>query len=357
MKYRLQYNPKSIYWLSLGSGTAATGPSPAFGQLFNNLVVYPLDCAPWYQGALQSALVAVCFVVQFRTVKERDKTMSNETIYNEVTAQIVAALENSAVQTGQWESPFKQLVQNGFPINASTDKEYSGINILNLWACQQNGGFASNQWATFKQWKALGFSVQKGQKSIAKVIFYKQLSIEDKDTGEQKKIPIIKNFAVFNRDQTDAPAIAPRVIEPTIGKIDQGFLDWVESTGANIQSVEQNKAYYRPSTDSINMPALDNIKTIDSYQSTLAHELVHWTGHRSRLDRLNGVSKSDYAFEELIAELGAAFVCARLGISQSEHANHVAYLQSWLEALKNDNRYIFKASAQAQKACDYLNPQ
>lgn len=280
--------------------------------------------------------------------------MSNsDQIYTTITNQIIEAMENAP----SWESPFKQLAEAGFPVNASNGKDYQGINILNLWSAQQLNGFTSNEWGTFKQWKAKGFSVEKGQKAIVKVIFYKSLKIKDRDTGEDKNIPMIKWFAVFNRDQTDAPKIAPKMIEPTTGEIDAGFQAWVDSTGADVQSNEQNKAYYSMAADIVSMPKLENIKTVDSYQSTLAHELVHWTGHSSRLDRFKGPDREAYAFEELIAELGAAFVCAKLGISQGEHSNHASYIKSWLKALKNDNRFIFRASAQAQKAVDYLNVQ
>lgn len=277
-------------------------------------------------------------------------------IYSDVTDSIIKALESG--QTGKWKSPFAQLVSDGFPINTASEKYYSGINILNLWSAGINNGFSSAEWGTFKQWKAKGHSVLKGQKSVAKVIFYKPLKIRDKDSGEEKSIPMIKAYAVFNREQTDAPQIATE--SPTANENEtlcQGFEAFVKSTGAQLVSVEQNKAYYSPASDQINIPQLSNMVSASAYQSTLAHELVHWTGHKSRLDRFGETSKAAYAFEELIAELGAAFVCARLGISQDEIPNHVNYLASWLKALKNDNKYIFRASAQAEKAANYLNPQ
>lgn len=271
-------------------------------------------------------------------------------IYQQVTDKIIAALESG---TAPWLRPWRSGIGTALvPHNAVTGRAYNGINFLVL-TCAP---YASNGWLTYKQAQELGGNVRKGEKGTH-IVFWSFPKVEDKETGKEKVIPFAKPYTVFNLDQcegidvsklkTFTPAVAG---ESPINEIAARHNVKVNHGG--------DKAFFSPMADSIGMPSADAFKSPEHYASTLAHELVHWTGHESRLARTFGKRFGDeaYAFEELIAEIGSAFVCASTGIPL-EGLQHADYVASWLKVLKEDKRAIFTASSQAKRAAEYLTAE
>lgn len=291
--------------------------------------------------------------------------MAKRDIYQEITDKIINVLEK--VDLNDYQPPFASLVAQGLPTNPVTENRYNGINIPSLWFDQQEKGFASNHWATFKQWQERGAQVRKGEKS-SPIIFYKTLIKESENQqGEREEItlPMLKTYAVFNADQVDGyehrDGMRPHE-EDRVTRLETAE-EFCAATAADIRH-GGNKAFYRRDDDFIQMPETrlfvdtKQATATENYYSTLLHELTHWTGAPQRLDRDKAETSQErdkYAFEELIAELGAAFLCSALGIVQTPRDDHALYIKSWLQALQNDKKHIFKASAQAAKACDYLS--
>ena len=240
----------------------------------------------------------------------------------------------------------------GFPKNAVTKNYYQGINPILL----MMSGASSDKWATYKQWTEQGRQVRKGSKATH-IIFYKTLVKENEEGGEDKKIPMLKTYAVFNEEQLEdyqQPEENGRAFED-FKNVEQ----FVWNTGATIE-FKDNSAYYMPSMDYINMPNKKSFLDVDgataeqNYYATLLHELTHWTKHETRCNRKQSTNKTEYAFEELVAEIGSTFLSVHLGVEKKPLENHAKYLNNWLEALENDNNLIFKASAQSGRAFDYL---
>ena len=290
--------------------------------------------------------------------------MTKPNAYEVITAQIVEAIEAGALTFAMpWNSKGRA---SGLPFNASTGNAYNGINILRLWVGESANGFSTNAWASYKQWQAKGCQVRKGEKGTP-IVFFKPLEIERKGADgdpEKATIPLIRLSTVFNADQVEgyASPAASETEEDKTARLKAADL-FVGNAGADIRH-GGDAAFYRPSADYIQMPnrsqfvGTDTSTATESYYSTLLHELTHWTGNKRRLDRLefkNSFGSEGYAFEELVAELGAAFLCQSLGVTVTPRQDHAAYIQSWLKVLKNDSRAIFKAAAQAQKAADYLH--
>lgn len=289
-------------------------------------------------------------------------------IQQEVTNQIIELLDK--VNIKDYQPPFGQLSSLGLPRNPITENSYQGINILSLWMHQQAKNYTSNEWATYKQWKSIDASVRKGEKS-SKIIFYKTLiKSEENNNAEQEevKIPMLRVYNVFNADQIDgyrADEEAKEPVKDNVKSIEPIDL-FCKETGAIVKH-DGCRAYYDTNQDYINMPMKtlfqDTIQAnaTDNYYATLLHELTHWTGAKHRLDRFdkditdNNTVKEKYAFEELVAELGSAFLCAQHGITQIQPVHHAIYVKSWLTSLKENKSYIFKASAQASKAVKYLS--
>lgn len=276
-------------------------------------------------------------------------------IAQEVTDTIVAALESG---TSPWQRPWKQLGIKGgaFPHNASTGKAYRGGNVPYLMIVQQSRGYLSAGWMTFKQAKALGGSVRKGEKGTA-VVFWKFIEKEDKQTKETKKFALLRYYTVFNVEQIDnlPEEIANPADQPAPTTTD--LADWVQ-TQLNLEGGLRHggdQAFYAPSRDAIQLPARDQFHSEAGYNGTLLHEATHATGGKTRLDRkFSGrYGSPEYAEEELIAEMGASMLCATLGLDY-EVEQHASYIASWLKALKDDNRFIFRAASAAQKAVDYI---
>ena len=266
-------------------------------------------------------------------------------IYDTVTNRIIENLEKGCIP---WIKPWH--TENTLDKNIKTGNEYNGINRIILGM----SGYQSNVWGSFKQWKDLGANVKLHEKGTA-IVFYKPVS-GVKVTSEGDEIiynSVFTTSYIFNAEQVEGIEIKPRNIEDKPFLNNVNIDNMVMNTGANIRH-SGNSAYYRPSEDYINMPVKSDFNDEAGYYATLLHELTHWSGAKHRLDRTKGKRFGDtaYAFEELIAELGSAFLCEKYAVKGD--IRHEGYIQSWLQALKNDNKMIFKASAYAQKSTDYI---
>lgn len=282
-------------------------------------------------------------------------------VYTQITNQIIAAIEKGA---GEFQMPWHRTGRATMsPVNIDTGNAYRGINIVSLWAAAEIRGFGIGTWGTYRQWQNKGCQVRKGEKASL-VVFYKEFEAEadDADEGEDKvrKRLMARASYVFNAEQVDGfePAPLP-VVENPVSPIAQADA-FITASGADIRH-GGDRAFYRPSDDIIQMPNRDAFHgsttstPTESYYSTLLHELVHFTGHSSRCDRLGSAfDKDEYAREELVAELGAAFLCAELGVTLDPRPDHAAYIEHWLRILKEDNKAIFRASSAAAKAVDFL---
>lgn len=277
--------------------------------------------------------------------------------FQRVTDQIVKAIEEGA---GSYRMPWR--TSGGFPnspVNAASKRPYRGINILVLWATAQERGYSSGTWATYKQWQELGAQVRKGEKS-ANVVFWKFF---DRDEEQQdnhadsethlRRIPMARDYWVFNAEQVDG-YVAPEEQKLSREERIEAAEEFFRRAGVE-PSAGGNRAFYQPETDTVHMPAFEAFKEPLFYYSVLSHETTHWTGAKHRLDRdLSGRFGSEsYAVEELVAELGAAFLCAELGLPTDPREDHAPYIVSWLKVLKNDKRAIFTAAAKAQAAVDW----
>ena len=273
-------------------------------------------------------------------------------IYQDVTDRIVAALEAGIVP---WVKPWKDNASGSItePHNAVTGRRYNGIN----WLVLSSMPYASTGWLTFNQAKKLGGNVKRGEKGTQIVFWDFSRKQRDEKTGELKVIPFAKAYTVFNLDQCENLPLA-KIKAPTPVTIGSGDMNVIAAThNVNLQH-GGNRAFFSPAFDQVQMPSADSFKSADHYQSTLAHELTHWTGHDSRLKRdfsKGRFGDAAYAFEELVAEIGSAFLCARAGI-KLEGLQHADYVGNWLQVLKNDKRAIFTAASKAKQAAEYLLP-
>jgi antirestriction protein ArdC len=278
-------------------------------------------------------------------------------VYARVTDQIINAIEQGA---GTWRMPWHTSGRYAFsPVNVASKKAYRGINTVCLWAAAQSKGYESGEWATYQQWQDRGAHVRKGEKSTT-VGFWKfaNQSRESQDDREQaanrSRLLFTKGYSVFNAAQVDGYTPTPEKELPMPQRIQEADA-FFQAVGADLRH-GGNQAFYSPATDHIQMPPFSAFRDGFSYYSTLAHEHMHWTASATRCNRELGKRFGDnaYAAEELIAELGAAFTCAHLGLSTEPREDHAQYLQSWLRVLKADKRAIFTAASKAQQACDWL---
>jgi antirestriction protein ArdC len=266
--------------------------------------------------------------------------------YERITERIVALLEQGTVP---WHKPW--TVKTGLPRNLITQKPYRGINVFLLLSMS----YESPHWLTFRQANQLGASVKKGEKACP-VVFWKQMKSEDEESAEPKRYPLLRLYHVFNVAQCDGLKDAPEAIPMAVTK--------PAEIAANMPAPPvvkhgMAKAYYSPSEDTVGMPELDRFDGETSYYATLFHELVHSTGHEKRLKRAsiterNGFGSDPYSKEELIAELGSAFLCGFSDITDQTIDNSAAYLEGWLRQFKSDRTLIVSAAAQAQKAADFI---
>lgn len=281
-------------------------------------------------------------------------------LHAEITQTLVAAIE---ADPGQPSLPWRR--GNGalhMPVNALTENAYNGINILNLWVTAEVRGFSAPIWGTYRQWAELGAQVRKGEKASL-VIFYKEFETDPDpdDAADNGKRRMARASHVFNASQVDGFALPemPEALGPVerIAQADK----FVAATQARVEH-GGDRAYYAPSSDHIQMPdeglftGSETMTRTEGYYATLVHELVHWSGAKHRLARDMGKRFGDeaYAAEELVAEIGAAFLCAELGITQEVRPDHAQYLANWLKLLKNDGRAIFAAAARASEAASFL---
>jgi len=273
-------------------------------------------------------------------------------VYEVITDRIIDRLEQGTVP---WHQPWSAER----PKNLVSKKEYRGINVFLLGA----GRYSQPYWLTFRQAKQLGGHVKKGEKSTP-VVFWKWFDyVQEGDDGEPetKQRPMLHYYRVFNVsqcegiDESKIPSLTTRTFEP------------IERAEEVVQGMPQRpiiqhetpQAFYRPSADVVNMPAAELFRSDEEYYSTLFHELTHSTGHESRLNRLDtdklaAFGSRDYSQEELVAEMGSAFLCGHCGIAERIIDNSAAYIQGWLRRLRNDKRLVVFAAAQAQKAADFV---
>jgi len=284
--------------------------------------------------------------------------MTKQDIYQTVTNTIIEAIE-SGQTADKFEMPWSGF--SSIPVNAQTGKNCRGVNIPVLWMNQMYSGFKSGYWGTYKQWQEGGAQVKKGEKGT-QIVFWKSFDVEPQGDNDEAQTRMFARWsAVFNADQVEGFTIP--VEQTTTGEA--ATMDaaekFMEGTGANIRKGGAS-AYYDLAGDYIALPDMSlfhDTKTstaTEGFYSTALHELTHWSGAAHRLDRIKGGKRgdTDYAFEELVAELGAAMLCAALGITPGTRADHAQYIDGWLKALKSDKKFIFSAASQAQKAADYL---
>ncbi|EKD28836.1 MAG: protein of unknown function DUF1738 [uncultured bacterium] len=271
--------------------------------------------------------------------------------YEKITNEIIEKIESEQILP--WQKPWKAVCAR----NLVTDKPYRGFNYLNL----NFQNFQSPYWMTFLQCKELGGKIKSGEKSTV-IIFWKTGSVEDRETEEMKRSILLKTYSVFNLEQTE------EIPENKIPKFQFEHKNPIEEAESIIRNFPnkpeirfhtEDRAYYSPSQDLISIPAKESFKNQEDYFNTIYHEGVHSTGHSSRLNRKgiterNRFGSEEYSKEELIAELGAAFLCAESNILNKTINNSAGYLQSWLKALKSDPHMIIHASQAAEKSAKYI---
>ena len=275
--------------------------------------------------------------------------MDINALYQSVTQSIIKDLEAGVAP---WTKPWKGGARGGLlPFNAVSNRSYSGINIPILWAEQQRHDYPTQAWLTYKQAQAAGAQVRAGEKAST-VVFTKKLSFKD-DEDVQKQVSMLRTFSVFNEAQVDGLPKVEEPIAPEPSVAHAAVESFVQATGVDIRH-GGDKACYIPFMDYVLLPHETQFEGREHYLATKLHELVHWSGHKRRLDRdLTGRFRTkSYAAEELIAELGAAFLCAHLSVEGK--LRHADYIAVWLELLKNDDRAIFTAASKASQAADYL---
>lgn len=279
-------------------------------------------------------------------------------IAQEITDKIVAMIETGGDLP--WRQPWRTASGSAHQLRHNGER-YQGINQLLTTFAAMAGGYASPFWMTFKQALDLGGNVRKGERGTM-VVYYGSVTREEETASgdtEERSIRFLKSYTVFNADQCDG---LPERFHPAAGSLDAGGRSlpemdaWFARLGGTVQ-IGGNSACYLPSLDQINMPPVERFEDTEKFYSTLAHEYVHWTATAARCDRdfgSTGFGSEGYAREELVAELGAAFIGAELGLAPYHIEDHAGYLAAWLRCLKSDKRAILKHAADAQRAADYL---
>lgn len=279
-------------------------------------------------------------------------------VYARITRRILRQLESGV---RPWTRPWSAQGSASRPLRHD-GKPYNGVNVLLLWSEAAERGYLQPTWMTFRQAFALGAVVRKGERGTTVVYANTVTRTETGASGEdtERRFGFLKAYTVFNVEQIDglpdryapepAPAVNPNQRLPEI----QSFFG---QCGAHVRH-GGGMAFYAPGSDRVQMPEFEAFESAAAYYATLGHEMIHWTRHSSRLDRDFGRQRHGdvgYAREELVAEIGAAFLCADLGLTLEPREDHAAYLASWLEVLSNDTRFIVSAAAHAQRATDFLH--
>lgn len=290
-----------------------------------------------------------------------NNSADRQDIYTRVTDRIISDLEQGVRSwTKPWDAEHlagkitRPLRHNGLP--------YAGVNILMLWAASMDHGFNSSIWMTYKQAEELKAHVRRGEKGSLVVYASKLTKTEQDDDGNdlERNIPFLKGYTVFNVEQIEGlPEHYYAKPTPKFNPVEriENAENFFAATGADIR-YRGERAFYSQSGDYIQLPPIEAFRDAESFYATLAHESTHWTKHPERLERDFGRKKwgdEGYAREELVAEIGSAFLCADLEITPEVREDHAAYIESWLQVLKNDKRAVFQAAAHAQRAVDYLH--
>lgn len=311
------------------------------------------------------------------TQSAKSRLGDGKDLYQQITDKVVAALENGTVP---WKRPWRSADNERggiLPSNVLTGNAYSGVNILLLWMSAEEQGFGLNRWLTYRQAQQLGGQVRKGEQATCGVI-YKPLQVQAEDRDGNKLLAddgqplmveraMLKPLYLFNVAQCDdLPAhlqvsgerISDEEVQNLSAETSNRVLAMLNASGVKVTCVAQSRAFYSPSYDRIVMPLSGQFFTEADYWATLLHEMVHSSGHASRLNR-EGITASSgkfgdpvYAFEELCAEMGSAFLCAHLGVLGE--VNHESYTDHWLNVLKADKKALFRACRHAREACEYL---
>lgn len=275
-----------------------------------------------------------------------------ETITNRLIAEIEAGASGK-----DWKRPWAVL-GSGTPINAD-GRKYRGLNVLVLGFAAEDHGYTSGVWGTYKQWQGKGAQVRKGERST-QVVLWKPTKRTD-ENGEEKSSLFATTFNVFAAEQVDgADEVVARLgrNEPLDSAERIAEADAFFASVEGLRVIEGgDRAYYAPLADEVHIPTLAQFDSPADYYSTLAHETVHWSGHESRQARTFGARFGDeaYAFEELVAEIGAAFWCGAHGISQGDvRPDHAKYLAHWVSVLRADSKAIVTAASKAQQAVDFI---
>jgi Antirestriction protein len=286
-------------------------------------------------------------------------------VFTSITSKIVSAIEAGAREFNMpWHGG---IISPSFPVNASTDKPYRGVNVVALWVDAMVKRYISGYWASYKQWQDLGAQVRKGERGSV-IVFYKKLdqSGEDKqDAGSREDEGTSPRFVarashVFNSEQVDGWELPIREAKSVVA-INEEIAEFIKAIGADVRH-GSHMAVYRRREDYIEMPMPElfvsspTSSPTEAYHAVLLHELTHWTGAEHRLNREFGKRFGDkaYAFEELVAELGSAFLCSAFRITNEPRPDHAAYVSSWLNILHRDTKAVFSAASRAQEAVQFL---
>jgi antirestriction protein ArdC len=287
-----------------------------------------------------------------------------DAFYERITADLIRLIKDAGTN---WDKPWQAIFGSlEFPTNAKTKKPYHGGNVLALWFTAMQKEYAVGIWGTYRQFASLGGQVRKGEKGttlVKWVVTYTCLTCKSRGPkpcdksghGDSKRSIFPSVFTVFNVAQQDGYEL------PTLEELPEVDTDaraeaFVKATGATINFAAQDRAFYSITADRITLPLRKQFKTSDGYYGTLLHELTHWTGHKSRLDRdnANPFGSLKYAAEELVAEFGGVFLAAHLNVRTTGHRDSAKYLANWLEVLEKDTGNLFKAATRAQKSTDWL---
>ncbi|MET3970880.1 zincin-like metallopeptidase domain-containing protein [Bradyrhizobium sp. S3.9.1] len=294
------------------------------------------------------------------TKHQRQAAPDRASLYDDITNKIIGELEAGRLP---WVQPWGTAAAKAplaLPRNASTGRVYSGINVLILWGAVIEHGYPGQTWLTFRQALSLGANVRKGERGTTVVYADRFVPDDEKrrarETGEDAQaVPFLKRFTVFNTAQCDglSDELTTQAPSPALGLIEPRVEALIKATGIDFR-IGGNRAFYAPGPDFVQVPPPQVYFEPINWHRTALHELGHATGHASRVGRdLSGAfGTKKYAFEELVAEINAAFCCASIGIVPT--VRHADYVGSWLEVLREDNRAIVRAASQASKAADYL---
>ena len=285
-------------------------------------------------------------------------------VHQEITDRIVDAIETA----GDFQLPWIRRKGGCFarPVNVASRNPYNGVNIVSLWVSALKHEYPSNVWGTYRQWQQADYQVRKGEKASL-VVFYKTVGVEvqNEETGQAEagERMFARASWVFNAAQVDGYPIDETEVPETgsFDPIDKAEA-FVQATGAAVEE-GGDVACYIPSLDLIQVPerrrftGTETTSPAEGFYSTLCHELLHWSGAEKRLGRdMSGrFGTEGYAMEELVAELGAAFLCSDLGISQEPRPDHAWYVKNWLAVLKNDKKAVFAAASKASEAANWLS--